>query len=62
LWRWFAPAWNEIIKHQFLLWFDNYLSRAEHELSRGLDGQEFSWMPFEVILFTTIMSFSCAYL
>jgi ubiquitin-conjugating enzyme E2 Z len=39
--------WNEVIKHQFLLWFDTYLSRAEHELSRGLEGQEFPQLPFE---------------
>jgi len=39
--------YNEIIKHQFLLWYDNYLLRAKEELARALEGQEFRPMPFE---------------
>jgi len=39
--------WNDTIKHQYLLWYDTYLRRAEHELGRGLEGTDFRQMPFE---------------
>jgi len=37
--------YNDIIKSQFLLWFDTYIERAEKE--RMKDGTDFVQMPFE---------------
>eukprot|EP00027_Filamoeba_sp_ATCC50430_P008041 CAMPEP_0168549136 /NCGR_PEP_ID=MMETSP0413-20121227/4940_1 /TAXON_ID=136452 /ORGANISM="Filamoeba nolandi, Strain NC-AS-23-1" /LENGTH=425 /DNA_ID=CAMNT_0008579499 /DNA_START=59 /DNA_END=1336 /DNA_ORIENTATION=+ len=41
----YSIAFSDIIKHQFLLHYDSYVSRAQQELEK--DGTQFPSMPFE---------------
>jgi len=42
-------AWNEIVKHYFNLWYENYVDAVMME-GESKEGQEFQLMPFEVLV------------